>query len=173
MRFWFFEIVLHETIYCFQRSWMFLKFSETLLKSKLLCAQSRWRAKYQTEMQSCIAKLSNSGQKVKLQVEFPAKKNTLTVDTDDRTFNCNNADGHSQTGNCKKLASRIQKTGWRTKATRSALRLYTPCVLNFHLHNVPVILDLTDKRKWIAFQVQPVNWWLLLFQLCKMQFEQF
>ena len=126
LRFWFFEIVLHETIYCFQRSWMFLKFSETLLKSKLLCAQSRWRAKYQTEMQSCIAKLSNSGQKVKLQVEFPAKKNTLTVDTDDRTFNCNNADGHSQTGNCKKLASRIQKTGWRTKATRSALRLYTP-----------------------------------------------
>ena len=90
---------------------MFLKFSETLLKSKLLCAQSRCRAKYQTEMQSHIAKLSNSGQKVKLQVEFPAKKNTLTVDTDDRTFNCNNADGHSQTGNCKKLASRIQKTG--------------------------------------------------------------
>ena len=126
MRFWFFEIALHETIYCFQRSWMFLKFSETLLKSKLLCAQSRWRVKYQTEMQSRIAKLSNSGQKVKLQVEFPAKKNTLTVDTDDRTFNCNNADGHSQTGNCKKLASRIQKTGWRTKATRSALRLYTP-----------------------------------------------
>ena len=78
-------------LYCFQRSWMFLKFSETLLKSKLLCAQSRWRVKYQTEMQSCIAKLSNSGQKVKLQVEFPAKKNTLTVDTDDRTFNCNNS----------------------------------------------------------------------------------
>ena len=46
-------------------------------------------------------------------------------------------------------------------------------VLNFHLHNVPVILDLTDKRKWIAFQVHPVNWWLLLFQLCKMPFEQF
>ena len=97
-----------------------------ILKSKLLCAQSRWRAKYQTEMQSRIAKLSSSGQKVKLQVEFPAKKNTPTVDTDDRTFNCNNADGHSQTGNCKKLASRIQKTGWRTEATRSALRLYTP-----------------------------------------------
>ena len=49
--------------------------------------------------------------KGKLQVEFPAKKNTPTVDTDDCTFNCNNADGHSQTGNCKKLASRIQKTG--------------------------------------------------------------
>ena len=62
-------------------------------------------------MQLRIAKLSSSGQKVKLQVEFPAKKNTPTVDTDDRTFNCNNADGHSQTGNCKKLASRIQKTG--------------------------------------------------------------
>ena len=30
-------------------------------------------------------------------------------------------------------------------------------VLNINLHNVPVILDLTDKRTWIAFQVQPVN----------------
>ena len=94
-----------------------------ILKSKLLCTQSRWRAKYQTEMQSCIEKLSNSGQKVKLQVKFPVKKNTLTVDTNDRTFNCNNADWHSQTGNRKKLASRIHKTSWRTKATRSALRL--------------------------------------------------
>ena len=37
-----------------------------ILKSKLLCAQSRWRAKYQTEMQLHIAKLSSSGQKVKL-----------------------------------------------------------------------------------------------------------
>ena len=95
-----------------------------ILKSKLLCGQSCWSVKYQTEMQSRIAKLSNSGQKVKLQVQFPAKKTPwLYVDTDDRTFNCDNADGHSQTGNWKKLARRIQKTSWRTKATRSALRL--------------------------------------------------
>ena len=74
-------------------------------------------------MQSRIAKLSNSGQKVKLQVEFPAKKKTLTVDTDDRTFNCNNADGHSQTGNWQVEFKRQTE---EQKATRSALRLNTP-----------------------------------------------
>ena len=33
-------------------------------------------------------KNSNSGQVVKLQVKFPAEKNTLNVDTDDQQFNC-------------------------------------------------------------------------------------
>ena len=46
---------------------------------------------------------SNSSQEVKLQVKFPAKKTPQTVDTDNQTFNCNNADGHSQTGNRKNI----------------------------------------------------------------------
>ena len=57
------------------------------------------RAQYQTEMLSCIAKNSNSNQEVKLQVKFPAKNTPQTVDTDNQTFNHDNADGHSQTGN--------------------------------------------------------------------------
>ena len=65
------------------------------------------RAKYHTEKPN-----SNSGQEVQLQVKLPVKKKTLTVDTDEQTFTCDNANGHSQTGNRKELASRIiiQKT---------------------------------------------------------------
>ena len=37
--------------------------------------------------------------------------NTLTADTDDQKFNCDNADGHSQTNNRKKMSgSWIRKT---------------------------------------------------------------
>ena len=43
---------------------------------------------------------SNTGKEVKLQVEFP-EKNTLALDTDEKTFILDNADGHSQTGNRK------------------------------------------------------------------------
>ena len=36
-----------------------------------------------------------------------SEKKNLTVDTDEQTFTCDNANGNSQTGNRKKLASRI------------------------------------------------------------------
>ena len=52
------QIVLHETIYCFQHSWVFLKFYETL---HVYSNQNFY--------------VCNSGQKVKLQVKFPVKKN--------------------------------------------------------------------------------------------------
>ena len=44
---------------------------------------------------------SNTSQEVKLQLKFPAK-NTLALDTNEQTFNRDNADGHSQRGNRKK-----------------------------------------------------------------------
>ena len=34
-----------------------------------------------------LSRNSNSGQAVKLQLKFPAKKKTVTVDTDEQTFN--------------------------------------------------------------------------------------
>ena len=53
-------------------------------------------------------KNSNSGQEDKLQAELitskvSSKKNTLTLDTNEQTFNRDNADEHSQTGNRKKI----------------------------------------------------------------------
>ena len=69
-----------------------------------------------------LSRNSNSGQAVKLQLKFPAKK-----DRDCRhrwaDIQLNNDNGHSQVGTRKKWASRIRKTSRRTKATRSTLRL--------------------------------------------------
>ena len=44
---------------------------------------------------------SYTSQEVKLQLKFPAK-NTLALDTNEPTFNRDNANGHSQRGNRKK-----------------------------------------------------------------------
>ena len=101
-------------------AWDYILFSKVLDVSEVF-----WNFT-QIETFMCTVTLKGKISKGHITSRVSSKKKTLTVDTDDRTFNCNNADGHSQTGNCKKLASRIQKTDWRTKATRSALRLYTP-----------------------------------------------
>ena len=43
-------------------------------------------------------------QEVKLQSKVASEKiHPQTVDTDNQTFNCDNADGHSQTGNRKNI----------------------------------------------------------------------
>ena len=70
-----------------------------IFKSKLFCTLLRL-AKYQTEMLLCIAKeqFRSRGQ-IKSKV---SSKKTPWLDTNDQKFNCNNADGHSQTGNLKK-----------------------------------------------------------------------
>ena len=99
-----------------------------------IMSQKKQSAKHQTVMLLRIPENSNSSQEVKLQVKFQVKKHPLTVDTDTQTFNGDNADRHSQTGNRKISASKIQKTSWRTKATRSALRLclHTIAYLTFN-----------------------------------------
>ena len=89
-----------------------------IFKSKLLCKQSRpIKSKGQNIKPRCYhignfstmasvlyRENSNSSQEVKLQAKLPAKKkHPQTVDTDNQTFNCNNADGHSQTGNRKNI----------------------------------------------------------------------
>ena len=113
---WDYNYIVFKALGCF---WSFLKLysNRTFMCTITLKGEiSNWDA-------IAYCKTEQFRSKGQIASEVSSKKNTLTVDTDDCTFNCNNADGHSQTGNRKKLASRIQKTSWRTKATRSALRL--------------------------------------------------
>ena len=102
------RIALHETMYCFQSSealggfWSFLKLYmyiqiETFMYA--ITSHKKRRAKYQTEMLSWIAK-----QQFRYKQCFQ-RNNTMTVDTDDQKFNCDNANGHSQTGNRKKMSA--------------------------------------------------------------------
>ena len=86
-----------------------------------ITSHKKQRAKYQSEM---LSQSSNSGQEVKLQIKFPVK-NDPDGDTDKQTFNCDNADRHSQTWQSKKLACKLQnsKDKQKNKTTRSALRL--------------------------------------------------
>ena len=67
-----------------------------------LTSDKQWRAKYQTEMLLGIAKqqFKSRGQ---ITFQVSSEKNTLTEDTDDQTFNCDNVNQHSQTGNLKKI----------------------------------------------------------------------
>ena len=121
------RIALHET-YCFQSSealrgfWSFLKLYmyiqiETFMYA--ITSHKKRRAKYQTEMLLRIAK-----QLFRYKKCFQ-RNNTLTVDTNDQKFNCDNADGHSQTGNRKKKCRQVEfkRQAVRTKAMRSILRL--------------------------------------------------
>ena len=108
-----------------ESSWRFLKFSEVLdvyiqIETFMYAISShkKRRAKYQTEMLSWIAK-----QQFRYKQCFQ-QKNTLTIYTGDQKFNCDNADGHSQTGNRKKKWEvKLERQAVRTKATRNALRL--------------------------------------------------
>ena len=118
------RIALHE----FQSSealgdfWSFLKLYMYMQIDFMYAIRShkKRKAKYQTEMLSQIPK-----EQFRYKQCFQQKK-TLTGDTDDQKFNCDNADGHSQAGNRKKKNCpqvEFERQAVRTKATRSALRL--------------------------------------------------
>ena len=107
----------------------------------------------QTEMLSRIAK-----QQFRYKQCFQWN-NTLTVDTDDQKFNCDNADGHLQMGNRKKKmsASWIRKTSSKNKGNKKRLEtLFTHSWSNIYLHKLPFIVDLTDIKSWIVFKF---SWW--------------
>ena len=116
-------------------------------------------------------KNSNSVQEVKLQAELITSKVSDFGHRWADILNRDNADGHSQTGNRKK--------NWhvefeRKPKNKSNKTLFTHRrILNIYLHKLPFSLEFKDKKSWIAFQLQLVNWQLLLFKLCKMPFEQF
>ena len=81
-------------------SWRFLKlyvYIQIEIFMYTITSRKKRRAKYQTEMLSGIAK-----QLFRCKKCFQ-RNNTLTVDTNDQKFNCYNAEGHSQTGNRKKM----------------------------------------------------------------------
>ena len=138
-------------------SWRFLKLSEALhvysnqtFMSTIMSHKKR-KAKYQTEMLFRIEK-----QQFRYKQCFQ-QKNTLTIDTDDQKFNCDNANGHSQTGNWKKIsASWIWKTSHKNKSNEKRLEtLFTRRWSNIYLHKLPLIVDLTDIKSSIVLKF---NW---------------
>ena len=90
---------------------------------------------------------------IQVQAMFPAKS-TLTIYTGDQKFNCDNADGHSQTGNRKKkMGSETRKTSRKNKSNEKRLEtLFTHRWSNIYLHKLPFIVDLTDIKSWIVFK---------------------
>ena len=61
------------------------------------------KVKYQTEILSRIAKTAILIKRSNYKLSFQRKTHPQTVDTDNQTFNYDNADGHSQTGNLKNI----------------------------------------------------------------------
>ena len=112
------QIMLISKVDCFARDYIlfskFLEVSEVFqsfaceFKSKPLRMQSRltsdkqWGAKYQTEMLLRIAKQQFKS-RGHITFKVSSEKNTLTEETDDQTFNCDNVNQHWQTGNLKKI----------------------------------------------------------------------
>ena len=78
-----------------------------LFKLKLLCTQSRLiKSRGQNIKRRCYGVLQKTAILVKssnYKHSFQQKKHPETVDTDNQTFNCDNADGPSQTCNWKNI----------------------------------------------------------------------
>ena len=80
-------------------SWRFLKFSEALhVYPNRFYVRNQVSQKVKGEILNWDA-IANPRRAIQVQAMFSAKKKTLTGDTDDQKFNCDNADGHSQAGN--------------------------------------------------------------------------
>ena len=147
------RIALHESIYCFQSSvfWSFI----CIFKSNLH-VHNHVSQKAKGEISNWDA-IPNRQTAIQVQAMFPTK-NTQTIDTDDQKFNCDNANGHSQTGNWKKIsASWIWKTSHKNKSNEKRLEtLFTRRWSNIYLHKLPLIVDLTDIKSSIVLKF---NWW--------------
>ena len=105
-------------------SWRFLKFSEALhlYSNRNFHVRKHVSQKAKGEISNWVA-ITNRETAMNIQVQV---NNTLTADTDDQKFNCDNADGQSQTGNRKKMSGRwIRKTRLR-EAPRDLV--YTPSI---------------------------------------------
>ena len=124
-------------------SWRFLKFSEALhvYSNRNFYVRNHVSQKAKGEISNWDA-IANRETAMNIQVQA---NNTLTADTDDQKFNCDNADGQSQTG--------IRKTSRENKGYEK--RLETLCMhhrSNLYLHKLPFIVDLTDIKSWIVFK---------------------
>ena len=164
------RIKLHESIYRFQSSvfWSFI----CIFKSNLH-VHNHVSQKAKGEISNRDA-IPNRETAIQVQAMFPTK-NTLTIDTNDQKFNCDNANGHSQTGNWKKIsASWISKTSHKNKSNEKRLEtLFPRHWSNIYLHKTSFNCGFDRYKVIDCFKVQLVNWWLLLFQWCKMPFKHF
>ena len=127
--------------------------SFTCISKSILCTQSGL-TKSEGEILNWDA-IANPKRAIQVQAMFSAKKKTLTGDTDDQKFNCDNADGHSKAGNWKKQLSPswIQKTSHKNKSNEKRLEtLFTHSRSKIYLHKLPFIVDLTDIKSWIGFE---------------------
>ena len=154
-------------------SWRFLKFSEALYvySKQNFYVHNHVSQKAKGEISNWDI-IPNRETAIQVQAMFPTK-NTLTIDNDDQKFNCDNANGHSQTGNWKKY---IGKLNLKDKPKEQKQReapwdfVYTPLIE--HLFTQTSFNCGFDRYKVIdCFKVQLVNWRLLLFQWCKMPFK--
>ena len=106
-------------------SWRFLKKSSEALyvySNRNFYVHNNVSQKAKGEISNWDAIL-NRQTAIQVQAMFPTK-NTLTIDTDDQKFNCDNANGHSQTGNQKKMsASWIRKTSRKNKSNEKRLEI--------------------------------------------------
>ena len=139
-----------------RRSWRFLKFSEALhVYPNRFYVRNQVSQKAKGEILNWDA-IANPKRAIQVQAMFSTKKKkTLTGDTDDQKFNCDNADGHSQAGNRKKKLSPswIWKTSRKNKSNEKRLEtLFTHRRSNIYLHKLPFIVDLTDIKSWIVFK---------------------
>ena len=139
----------HILLWMLRSSWRFLKFSEALhVYPNRFYVRNQVSQKAKGEILNWDA-IANPKRAIQVQAMFSTKKKTLTGDTDDQKFNCDNADGHSQAGNRKKKLSPswIWKTSRKNKSNEKRLEtVFTDCRSNIYLHKLPFIVDLTDIK---------------------------
>ena len=91
-----------------------------------ITSHEKQTAKYQT-----YRKNSNSSPRGEITRKVSSeKKHPETVDTDNQTFNCDNADSHSQTGNQKNIG-KYNSTGSAATGSAARLCLHTIMYLSF------------------------------------------
>ena len=149
---------IHMLLSKLRSSWRILKFSEVLhvYLNRNFYVRNHVSQKAKGEILSNWDAIANRETAVQVQVMFSAKQHP---DCRHRwpEINCDNADGHSQTGNRKKKCREVEfeRQAVRTKVARSAFRLCLHTVdrtficTNFLLLS---IVDLTDIKSSIVFK---------------------
>ena len=114
-----------------------------------ITSHKKQRVKYQREMLSHIAKTAILVKRSNYKVKLPAKKkNAQTVDTDNQTFNCDNADGHWFTN---RQSKRYRRVKFENNVKRLRALFTHRRVFNIYLYKVPLhlfwILQITGRLK--------------------------
>ena len=122
---------------------------------QMACVESEGRnikLRYYRVPISCKQQFWSRGQitsRINYKLSFQRKK-TLTLDTDEKTFNRYNANGHSQTGNRKKISKQNSKDKSKNKSNKTLFTHH--CVLNIYLQKLPFILDLKTTSHRLLYK---------------------